>query len=41
MRIKPKHILIVHGDEKAKATLKAQYQQLLPEALIEIGQEST
>lgn len=41
MRIKPKHIVIVHGDEKAKATLKAQYQQLLPEALIEIGQEST
>jgi len=38
MRIKPKHILIVHGDEEAKASLKAQYQLLLPEALIEIGQ---
>jgi len=38
MRIKPQHILIVHGDEEAKASLKAQYQLLLPEALIEIGQ---
>jgi metallo-beta-lactamase family protein len=38
MRIKPQHILIVHGDEKAKASLKEQYQLLLPEALIEIGQ---
>ena len=37
MRIKPKHILIVHGDEQAKASLKEHYQQLLPEALIEIG----
>lgn len=37
MRIKPKNILIVHGDEKAKAALKEQYQLLLPEALIEIG----
>ena len=38
MRIKPQHILIVHGDEAAKAILKKQYQQLLPNALIEIGQ---
>ncbi|TMM46395.1 MBL fold metallo-hydrolase RNA specificity domain-containing protein [Colwellia ponticola] len=37
MRIKPTHILIVHGDEAAKAILKKQYQQLLPNALIEIG----
>jgi metallo-beta-lactamase family protein len=39
MRIKPKHILIVHGDEEAKATLKEKYQQLSPDALIEIGQQ--
>ena len=38
MRIKPKHILIVHGDDEAKASLKEQYQLLLPDALIEIGQ---
>jgi len=38
MRIKPQHILIVHGDDKAKASLKEQYQLILPEALIEIGQ---
>lgn len=38
MRIKPKHILIVHGDEQAKVSLKDLYQQLLPEALIEIGE---
>jgi len=38
MRIKPKHISIVHGDEQAKASLKEHYQQLLPEALIEIGE---
>jgi metallo-beta-lactamase family protein len=38
MRIKLKHILIVHGDEKAKAALKEQYQLLLPGALIEIRQ---
>ncbi|PKI17938.1 MBL fold metallo-hydrolase RNA specificity domain-containing protein [Colwellia sp. 12G3] len=37
MRIKPKHILIVHGDEQAKASLKQHYQELLPDALIEIG----
>jgi len=37
MRIKPKHILLVHGDEEAKAILKEQYQKLLPDALIEIG----
>jgi metallo-beta-lactamase family protein len=37
MRIKPKYILIVHCDEKAKAALKEQYQLLLPGALIEIG----
>ena len=37
MRIKPKHILIVHGDAQAKTSLKEQYQQLLPEALIKIA----
>ena len=37
MRIKPKHILIVHGDEQAKALLKEHYQKLLPDALIDIG----
>ncbi len=38
MRIKPKHILIVHGDEDAKEILKKKYQQLLPEAKVEIAQ---
>ncbi len=38
MRIKPSHILIVQGDEDAKAVLKEKYQQLLPEAKIEIAQ---
>ncbi len=37
MRVKPEHILLVHGDEDAKATLKACYQQLLPYALIEVA----
>ncbi len=37
MRVKPKHILLVHGDEKAKSSLKACYQQLLPDALIEVA----
>lgn len=37
MRVKPKHILIVHGDEDAKVALKEKYQQLSTEALIEIG----
>ena len=38
MRIKPKHILIVHGDEETKAILKEQPQRLQPEGIIEIGQ---
>jgi metallo-beta-lactamase family protein len=37
MRHKPKHIKIVHGDENAKAALANQYQQLLPNAKIEIA----
>ena len=37
MRHKPKHIKIVHGDEKAKAILAEKYQQILPNAKIEIA----
>jgi metallo-beta-lactamase family protein len=37
MRYKPKHIKIVHGDENAKAALADKYQQLLPNAKIEIA----
>ncbi len=37
MRHKPKHILLVHGDEQAKSALAKKYQQLLPNAKIEIG----
>jgi metallo-beta-lactamase family protein len=36
MRHKPKHIKIVHGDENARAALADKYQQLLPNAKIEI-----
>ncbi len=37
MRHKPKHILLVHGDEQAKSALAKKYQQLLPKAKIEIA----
>jgi len=37
MRHKPKHIKIVHGDEYAKEALAKEYQQLLPNAKIEIA----
>ncbi|PKF55154.1 MBL fold hydrolase [Alteromonadales bacterium alter-6D02] len=37
MRVKPKHIRIVHGDNKAKQTLKAQLQRLLPNTEVVIG----
>ena len=37
MRHKPKHILLVHGDEQAKSALAKKYQQLLPNAKIEIA----
>jgi len=37
MRHKPKHIKIVHGDETAKKALAEAYQQLLPNANIEIA----
>lgn len=37
MRHQPKHILLVHGDEEAKAVLAKKYQQLLPNAKIEIA----
>ncbi len=37
MRHKPKHILLVHGDEQAKSALAKKYQQLLPSAKIEIA----
>jgi metallo-beta-lactamase family protein len=37
MRHKPKHIKIVHGDENAKVALADKYQQLLPNAKIEIA----
>ena len=36
MRHKPSHIKIVHGDNKAKLALAEKYQQLLPNAKIEI-----
>lgn len=36
MRFQPSHIKIVHGDNKAKAMLANKYQQLLPNAKIEI-----
>lgn len=36
MRVKPADIRIVHGDDKAKQSLKRQYAQLLPEAKIMI-----
>ncbi len=36
MRHKPKHILLVHGDEQAKSALAKKYQQLLPNTKIEI-----
>jgi metallo-beta-lactamase family protein len=37
MRHKPKHILIVHGDDNAKTELANKYQQFLPDAKIEIA----
>ncbi len=37
MRHQPTHIKIVHGDEEAKAVLAEKYQQLLPNAKIEIA----
>ncbi|MER2493210.1 MBL fold metallo-hydrolase RNA specificity domain-containing protein [Catenovulum sediminis] len=37
MRIKPKHIKIVHGDDDAKLALKKEYERILPEAKIEIA----
>jgi len=37
IRHQPKHIKIVHGDENAKVTLANKYQQLLPNAKIEIA----
>jgi metallo-beta-lactamase family protein len=37
MRHQPKHIKIVHGDEYAKKALAKEYQQLLPNAKIEIA----
>ena len=37
MRHKPQHIKIVHGDENAKARLAEKYQQLLPNAKIEVA----
>jgi metallo-beta-lactamase family protein len=36
MHHKPQHIKIVHGDESAKQALAQKYQQLLPNAKIEI-----
>jgi metallo-beta-lactamase family protein len=36
MRHKPNNILLVHGDEEAKIALAKKYQQLLPNAKIEI-----
>lgn len=36
MRHKPKHIKIVHGDERAKQVLAEKYKQLLPDSKIEI-----
>ncbi len=36
MRHKPSHIKIVHGDNDAKQALAEKYQQLLPNAKIEI-----
>lgn len=38
MRHKPKHIRIVHGEQIAKQELQKRYQQLLPNALVEIGE---
>ncbi len=37
MRVKPKHIKIVHGDDEAKQALKAQYEMLLPHCTVEIA----
>jgi len=37
MRIKPKHIKIVHGDEEAKQALKHEYEKLLPHCHVEIA----
>jgi metallo-beta-lactamase family protein len=37
MRHRPEHIKIVHRDENAKAALADKYQQLLPNAEIEIA----
>lgn len=37
MRHQPKHIKIVHGDEKAKQALADKYNEMLPDAKIEIA----
>jgi metallo-beta-lactamase family protein len=37
MRVKPKHIKIVHGDEEAKQALKMEYEKLLPHCKVEIA----
>lgn len=36
MRHQPKHIKIAHGDEKAKQALADKYNEMLPDAKIEI-----
>ncbi|MEH6604237.1 MAG: MBL fold metallo-hydrolase [Pseudomonadales bacterium] len=36
MRVKPKEIRVVHGDDEAKATLKAKFEVLVPDATVVI-----
>ncbi|MEJ6475604.1 MBL fold metallo-hydrolase [Pseudoalteromonas piscicida] len=37
MKKKPKHIKLVHGDDNAKQSLKAKYESLLPNTIVEIA----
>lgn len=37
MKVKPQHIRIVHGDERAKGVLADEYRRLLPDAEVVIG----
>jgi len=39
MRHQPTHIKIVHGDERAKQVLAKKYNEILPNAKIEIPNE--